>query len=431
MNKKLLVWCALSIITCLNSRNVIRKTIDETTHFTVVIPSYNNEQWFEKNLGSVFSQNYSNFNVIYIDDNSQDGTVAGVTNYIAQHKLEDKVTLITNRSRMGQLANRYRAAHLSDDDSVLVMLDGDDWFAHHNVLKLLNTIYSTKKIWLTYGQYQRWCSHCQENPLRATEKCKHIHGKGRSAQIPPKIMNNNSIRTHKWITTHLRTFKAWLFKQIPLRDLHHRGRLFEVGTDIATMIPMVEMAGEHTHFIDQVLYIYNRDNPVSCWKPGAPTIVKTDTQGIVRRGKKYEPLSEKAISPDIALRIHGRNLASSLPKRNHIATIVNNRFNCPVDQASYILLLKDRFELSQEELMPYIRALEQTKSRAIILDVKAKIAQEILPHGLLDSIKVGIPHTSLDKYNNILIRSSDFDETTSIEQMLQKTIGPNDTVIYL
>ena len=40
----------------------------------VIIPSYNNVRWVEKNLMSVFEQKYENFRVIYIDDCSTDGT---------------------------------------------------------------------------------------------------------------------------------------------------------------------------------------------------------------------------------------------------------------------------------------------------------------------------------------------------------------------
>ena len=40
----------------------------------VVIPSYNNEQWYERNLQSILEQNYANFRIIYVNDCSQDRT---------------------------------------------------------------------------------------------------------------------------------------------------------------------------------------------------------------------------------------------------------------------------------------------------------------------------------------------------------------------
>ena len=41
----------------------------------VTIPSYNNRQWYARNLASVFAQDYNEeFRAIYIDDGSSDGT---------------------------------------------------------------------------------------------------------------------------------------------------------------------------------------------------------------------------------------------------------------------------------------------------------------------------------------------------------------------
>jgi glycosyltransferase involved in cell wall biosynthesis len=39
-----------------------------------VIPSYNNAQWYAKNLQSVLHQNYRNYRILYVNDASQDGT---------------------------------------------------------------------------------------------------------------------------------------------------------------------------------------------------------------------------------------------------------------------------------------------------------------------------------------------------------------------
>ena len=45
-----------------------------TAQFAIVIASYNNAHYFEKNLASVTSQHYRSFHVYYIDDASTDGT---------------------------------------------------------------------------------------------------------------------------------------------------------------------------------------------------------------------------------------------------------------------------------------------------------------------------------------------------------------------
>ena len=43
----------------------------------------------------------------------------------------------------------------------------------------------------------------------------------------------------------------------------HEGRFLPMACDVAAMMPMVEMSRDHTFFIPDVLYLYNRDNPLN------------------------------------------------------------------------------------------------------------------------------------------------------------------------
>ena len=81
--------------------------------FVVVVPGYNNRQWYARNLGSIFAQHYAGgFRVIYIDDASSDGTGELVQEYIAERNSEPLVTLTRNPFRMGALQNLYNAISL-------------------------------------------------------------------------------------------------------------------------------------------------------------------------------------------------------------------------------------------------------------------------------------------------------------------------------
>ena len=57
------------------------------SHFTIVIPSYNNEQWVKKCLGSALGQDYDNYDVVYINDCSTDNTIG-----VAEQLIKDTET---------------------------------------------------------------------------------------------------------------------------------------------------------------------------------------------------------------------------------------------------------------------------------------------------------------------------------------------------
>jgi len=63
-------------------------------HFTILIPSYNNIKWIEKSIDSAINQNYGNFDIIYIDAESNDGSFELVT-----EKYSDKIIIIRNDVR--------------------------------------------------------------------------------------------------------------------------------------------------------------------------------------------------------------------------------------------------------------------------------------------------------------------------------------------
>ena len=220
----------------------------EQTHFVFMTASYNNEQWCEKNLLSAFNQNYDNWRMIYVNDCSTDTTAQCAKNCITEHNMWDKVTFIDNQERMGHLYNQYHAIASCKPEEVVVILDGDDWIAHNNVLLYLDNIYSQQDVWLTYGQF--WYFH--KNHL------------GCSRKLPDDIIKNRTIRKHPvWVTSHLRTFRAGLFQSIDLESLLYRDSFFPMCADGAAMIPMIEMAGEKIRFIPDVLYIYNDNNPLN------------------------------------------------------------------------------------------------------------------------------------------------------------------------
>lgn len=246
----------------------------------IVCASYNNKSWYKKNLNSIFFQKYKNYHLVYIDDCSMDKTGEMVQEYVKALGQQRRVTLIKNSSREGSLANHYKAIHSCDDNAIIVSLDGDDWFAHNNVLNLINEAYTFNDIWMTYGQHIKYPS----NAL------------GNGAPIPKDIIETGTFRKmFPFPFSPVRTFYAWLFKKIDKRDLlDDNGKFFAMAGDVAIMFPIVEMAKDHFMFIPDVIYIYNRANPINDCKISREQQHKTSVF-IREKRSRYKPLRDASI----------------------------------------------------------------------------------------------------------------------------------------
>ena len=246
----------------------------------VIIPSYNNRQWYERNLYSVVGQDYRNFRVMYLDDCSSDGTGGLVEQFIADHELSNLIHLIRNPVRLGALENLYNAIHTCDYDEIAILLDGDDWFAHNKVLTKINKIYSSSDCWMTYGQYRSWPEE----------------GTAYSKEISHETIEANNFRECEWSASHLRSFFAWLFKLIKVEDLKTpSGTFYEMSWDQAIMFPMLEMSGHRAKFINEVLYIYNTANPISDYKVDRE--LQRSLEAAIRGQRRYDRLREPGTGP--------------------------------------------------------------------------------------------------------------------------------------
>lgn len=250
--------------------------------FEIIIPSYNNERWCFDNLQSAAMQKYDDFHITYIDDCSSDATGKRVDKMIAQNKAQDRVTVIHNKERRGTpLENIYNAIHALPDMTVAVILDGDDRLAGSSVLEKLNKVYTEFEVWLTYGQFAYWPKFARNNFC---------------LPFPKSVVEQNKFRKIRTIgASHLRTCYAWLFKKIAKEDLMHEGTFFKMSTDLAMMLPMLEMAGDRHAFIPDILYLYNTENNLSCQRVDGD--LQTNCEKIIRSKERYSRLEGIVINP--------------------------------------------------------------------------------------------------------------------------------------
>lgn len=220
----------------------------KNNHFTILIPAYNCEKWIRRNLKSALEQDYDNYEVIYINDASTDATAELLREIDSTVEPNNcMLKTIHNKENKRALANLYDGINMSQDGTIIVALDGDDWLANRYVLSTLNEVYQNEKIWITAGSY-----------------IENLGGRVVRPVVTEDYWSGN-IRDKVWTFSHLRTFKKELFQEIRRSDMIDAdGDFYKFTWDRVIMYPMIEMAGPN-HFADvqKIQYVYNRTNPIS------------------------------------------------------------------------------------------------------------------------------------------------------------------------
>lgn len=262
----------------------------EEKKFVIVITSYNNAEWFDRNIGCLFTQLnnegtglYENYRIIFIDDCSPDGTAELVEKFIISNNQQHRVTLIKNKTRKRALANIYYALQLCQPDEIVFNYDGDDWLANDYIFARINEIYQNPDVWITYGQFQNW-------PTGEMGYCQ---------PLSEELIQKQNFRKKWWKPGQLRTFYAWLFHQVHLKDLlfegpYFQGQFFPANSDLAIYYPMMEMAGPgHYQFIPEVIYIRNVATPINDFK--ANKEIQILGSKLIREKPKYSQLSKSVV----------------------------------------------------------------------------------------------------------------------------------------
>jgi glycosyltransferase involved in cell wall biosynthesis len=218
--------------------------------FVITIPTYNAEKYIKRSILSALSQNHNNYQVIIIDDCSEDNTWNILYDTIYDHPKKHLVRVCKkNRNRIGVLANHYQMALYCQDDEIIVNLDGDDQLANSDVLNILTNVYDSADVWMTYGSFAYDLE--SRNPDPSADP------RGICSQMP----SDRHERTYFFQCSHLRTYKKWLFSKIRLEDLKRNGDFYQLAMDHALMFPMIEMSGpDHAKYIHDILYLYNAVN---------------------------------------------------------------------------------------------------------------------------------------------------------------------------
>jgi glycosyltransferase involved in cell wall biosynthesis len=210
----------------------------------IVTTLYNCENYIEQCLGSIMGQTHTDFKCYITDDLSTDNSKNIVKNMI---KGDDRFILIENIEKLYQPGNYDQVIRNNlniGDNEVVVEIDGDDWLPDGKTLERINEVYSDDNVWIANGSFR--------------------YSDG-SSGFSSRQKNLSNLRFERFTASHIRTWRAFLWRKIKQEDLKDEDGVFwKVSGDVAFMFPMLEMSGdEHYVFMDKINYIYNGENPLN------------------------------------------------------------------------------------------------------------------------------------------------------------------------
>jgi glycosyltransferase involved in cell wall biosynthesis len=235
----------------------------------IVTTLYNCEKYIEQCLGSIMGQTHTDFKCYITDDLSTDNSVELVKQMISG---DDRFILIQNEEKMYQPGNYdqvIRGNPNINDNDVIVEIDGDDWLPHANVLKKIFEVYQDNNVWITNGSFK--------------------YSSGEKGFSTKQKIDDN-LRNARMTCSHIRTWRAFLWRKIKQEDLKDdNGVYWKVTGDLAFMFPMLEMSGDkHYKFIEDTMYVYNEQNPLNDHKVDLTLV--NEVANKIRSMRPYEKL---------------------------------------------------------------------------------------------------------------------------------------------
>ena len=230
---------------------------------------YNSENYIERCLYSIMSQTFKDFKCYITDDLSTDNSVNIVKKIIES---DNRFILIQNNEKLYQPGNYDQVIRYNENisnDEICVEVDGDDWLPNSKTLERINEVYKNPDVWVANGSF------------------KYSTGSNGFSQ---KQTNFDSLRKSRFTASHIRTWRAFLWRNILQKDLTDEdGIYWKISGDLSFMYPMLEMSGEeHYVFMKDINYIYNEQNPLNDHKVNLKLVNEIATK--IRNKKPYKKL---------------------------------------------------------------------------------------------------------------------------------------------
>ena len=212
----------------------------------IVVPTRNSENFIEKCLQSVLCQTYSNWTLTIGDDLSTDRTKDLIQKVIDNNQRHSKdIIFYSNTERLYPLRNFLKAVEITppEDKAIIVTLDGDDSFFSEEALMTLKSFYEEDNMLdATYGGFKA----CGKSEVHC--------------RLLESFISNNPEDPRSFIHSHLRSFKRFLLKAIPLEYYTKAYNEYpKRGGDYVLTLAVHRLA-RHVKKVQEPVYLWNLDD---------------------------------------------------------------------------------------------------------------------------------------------------------------------------
>jgi len=210
--------------------------------FIIIIRGYNCKNYIDECVHSVLRQTEDDWRAQIIIDKSDDDSY-----YRASRCLCDKIRVSANIERMGVGANMIKGIEMAEPNAedVVCILDADDYLLPNALESARSKYRKHSNCLVTYGSFILECT-------------------GKKSRICKPYKKDANVRKAKWAATHFKTFKYKVFKSVPVEYFQHNGNWFPAASDVALMIPLMEVAGlKNCYHVKQAVYFYRNHTDYS------------------------------------------------------------------------------------------------------------------------------------------------------------------------
>ncbi|RTE86836.1 MULTISPECIES: glycosyltransferase [Gammaproteobacteria] len=250
--------------------------METNPHVTLIMFSFNQEEFIEESVRSAFAQDYSNLQIIISDDTSSDETFAIIERLAEDYKGSHQIKINRNEHNLG--VGRHFAFIMEElaDGELIVACGGDDISHSNRVSRIVEE-------WLEHGK-PALVAHALEEINEQGE----VFEGGRTIQY--------RYQDHSLLSNPTLALQDYLKNQMPVRYLgaaiaYRRDTYLRFGTPLA--FPDFEdhvmffraLLSEGAHYFPEVLVQYRRHQNSFMAAPSKRKIVKP--------GEIFAPLLHK------------------------------------------------------------------------------------------------------------------------------------------